>query len=538
MINQIILEYIQLYKSLVTLTIITAIITFVIESVFIPRILAKAFENINEDSLRYHFIQLIVCWILYKIFSSANDVCNIYIETTLSEFIHNSLYHQLFVKYENTHEKIQSSVVLDKFHLIEEKLNSLLYRFIISLLPRTISLFIIIFNIFTINPKFGLYSSGIMLIAKNLTDDELNYHDSYIEHVDDIFTNMEIIHSTPKAKQKEEDGLNKMSNEYNKLRVTSGMKMTNIQNIIYIGNIILFCILFYYILELYKQKELQANQISVLVLSILPLFNTLSELMYYVPDTYKQWNTLQHNNDFLEELYNYQTHTGKEIQFSSGEIKFDSISFSYQNHSILDNINLTIPSGSFYTLHGESGSGKSTFLKLILGHMKPSSGSIYIDGHSVEELSPISIKQNIIYLNQHATLFNKTVIENILYGHEDTTENRKLIHDIFMKYKVQTIFSDSGSFDFLEKSVGKEGSRLSGGQRQLIQIIRCLLHSSPPIIIMDEPTSAIDMKHTGHVMEMIKDIHKQGKTILLISHSEPETSILKFSNKNVVSIDK
>ena len=89
----------------------------------------------------------------------------------------------------------------------------------------------------------------------------------------------------------------------------------------------------------------------------------------------------------------------------------------------------------------------------------------------------------------------------------------------------------------MEKSVGKEGSRLSGGQRQLIQIIRCLLHSSPPIIIMDEPTSAIDMKHTEHVMEMIKDIHKQGKTILLISHSEPKTSILKFSNKNVVSIN-
>ena len=370
-----------------------------------------------------------------------------------------------------------------------------------------------------------------------LTADELNYHDSYIEHVDDIFTNMEIIHSTPNAKQKEEDRLNKMSNEYNKLRVTSGLKMTNIQNMIYIGNIILFCILFYYIYQLYKQKEIQSNQISVLILSILPLFNTLSELMYYIPDTFKQWNTLQHNDDFIVELYNYQTHTGKEIQFSTGEIKVDSLSFSYQNHSILENINITIPRGSFYTLQGESGCGKSTFLKLILGHLKPSSGSIYIDDHSVTDLSPISIKQNIIYLNQHATLFNKTVIENILYGHEDTTENRKLIHDIFMKYKVQTIFSDSGSFDFLEKSVGKEGSRLSGGQRQLIQIIRCLLHSSPPIIIMDEPTSAIDMKHTEHVMEMIKDIHKQGKTILLISHSEPKTSILKFSNKNVVSIN-
>jgi len=342
---------------------------------------------------------------------------------------------------------------------------------------------------------------------------------------------MEVIHSTPHATKKEEDGLYTMAHQYNQLKSDSGIKMTNIQNIIYVANIILFSVLFYYIYRLYQQKEIEADNISVLVLAILPLFNTLSEMMYYVPDTFKNINTLYHHQDFITELYTYQPSLGAEINFTKGEIRFDHVSFSYHDTIILDDIDIVIPSGSFYTLHGESGSGKSTFLKLILGHLKPTSGTITIDGHVVSELSPISIKQNIMYLDQHASLFHKTVYENILYGHEDTPEQRQRVCDILTKYNILPIFSNS--FDFLDKSGGRGGELLSGGQRQLIQIIRCLLHVSPCIIIMDEPTSAIDSKHTDHIIQMIRDIHEQGKTILMISHNEPVTSVLSFKDKKI-----
>jgi ABC-type multidrug transport system fused ATPase/permease subunit len=284
-------------------TIATAIITFFIESVVIPRILGDAFNNISESSLRYHLLLLVGSWIFYKIFSSLNDSFNLSLETNLGIHLHETLYHQLFLTYEQNHTPLQTALLLSKFHLIQETIESILYRIIINIIPRLLSVFLILANIFTIQPQFGYFCSFILFVitvimvsilnSSDITSsDELSSHDSFVEQVDDVFTNMETVHSTVQGKEKEENELHEKSSRYQHLRKKNGTKMIVLQNIIYAFNIVLFSLLFYYIFVLYKKGELPATSISPLILSILPLFNTLSELMYYVPDIVKKWNIL------------------------------------------------------------------------------------------------------------------------------------------------------------------------------------------------------------------------------------------------------
>jgi ABC-type multidrug transport system fused ATPase/permease subunit len=126
-------------------------------------------------------------------------------------------------------------------------------------------------------------------------------------------------------------------------------------------------------------------------------------------------------------------------------------------------------------------------------------------------------------------LLHDTLYHNMTYGLVNSPELRTKVEDIFKTYKLQTIFQ-ADDFKFLDNSVGKGGELLSGGQRQVIHLIRCFLNTSAKILILDEPTSALDRHHKTIIGKLLQDIHKQGKTILLITHDDTIISphVLKF----------
>jgi ABC-type multidrug transport system fused ATPase/permease subunit len=165
--------------------------------------------------------------------------------------------------------------------------------------------------------------------------------------------------------------------------------------------------------------------------------------------------------------------------------------------------------------------------------INPKEGRVMIGSQNITDMNFSDLKRIVSYVPQNTTrLFNKTIYQNIIYGSEDTPELRKEIINILRKYSISNIFyqinqnivhennTEFNEFLFLDYDVGKNGSLLSGGQKQTIHIIRSFLNKDARIIILDEPTTALDNNSKQNILRLIKDINSQNKTILIISHDK------------------
>jgi len=165
---------------------------------------------------------------------------------------------------------------------------------------------------------------------------------------------------------------------------------------------------------------------------------------------------------------------------------------------------------------GLSGRGKSTFMKLVLKLYKPTSGSIYIDNQNIENIDPDYIRTNITYVNQNSKLFDKKVIDNMLYGCLDVETCNKYLNKIMQYKKINELYKN---VDIYNQRSGALGENLSGGQRQIINIIGGLINPSK-VLILDEPTNALDPDLKKELIELIRDFKKYKKSIIIITHDK------------------
>ena len=201
-------------------------------------------------------------------------------------------------------------------------------------------------------------------------------------------------------------------------------------------------------------------------------------------------------------------------------VEIKDLTFAYEDDIILENINLTVEPLDFLAIIGPNGGGKSTLLKLMLGLLKPKSGSICVFGDA-----PSKQLSRIGYVPQNTNVntdFPIKVIEVVLMGH--VGEKRPL----FGYGKDETAcamgaLSQVGMQDFAQSKIGD----LSGGQRQRVMIARALC-AHPKILILDEPTSSIDIKGQKEIYELLKELNKS-ITIIVVSHDI--SVILEYANK-------
>ncbi|HSO61469.1 MAG TPA: ABC transporter ATP-binding protein [Desulfobacterales bacterium] len=193
-------------------------------------------------------------------------------------------------------------------------------------------------------------------------------------------------------------------------------------------------------------------------------------------------------------------------------IRMDSVSFSYADRAVLDNVSIELPAGSFSALQGPSGSGKTTFADLVTGLLRPQKGDIWIDGAPLSQIDIRSWREMIGYVPQENLLMHDTVFKNITLGEETISEPM-----------VETALRDAGAWDFVQQMpkgihsiVGERGSMISGGQRQRIAIARALV-KRPKLLILDEATTALDPKTEKEICATLQQL-KGRITILAISH--------------------
>jgi ATP-binding cassette subfamily B protein len=203
----------------------------------------------------------------------------------------------------------------------------------------------------------------------------------------------------------------------------------------------------------------------------------------------------------------------RELIVTQGEIRFENVKFSYPGGmEVFDGLDLTIRPGERVGLVGFSGSGKSTFVNLILRLYEIQSGRVLIDGQDIREVTQDSLRRAISVISQEPMLFHRSLLENVRYGSLEATDDE--VRDAAQRaHAHEFIESLPNGYNAL---VGERGVKLSGGQRQRVAIARALLKNAP-IFFLDEATSSLDSVTERQIQESIEQL-MQGRTTIVIAH--------------------
>ena len=210
-------------------------------------------------------------------------------------------------------------------------------------------------------------------------------------------------------------------------------------------------------------------------------------------------------------------------------IEFTEVVKSYeQGNKALNGVTMQIEDGEFCFLVGPSGSGKSTIIKMITGELKPTSGTVHVNGYSLERIR----KREIPYLRRTVGVVfqdfrlipNMTVYENVAFAMRVIGAKEKDI-----KERVPYVLELVG----LENKASRHPGEMSGGEQQRLAIARALVNN-PSTIIADEPTGNLDPERSFEIMALLQEINNLGTTVLVVSHDQ---KLVELFGKRVIEIN-
>ena len=229
----------------------------------------------------------------------------------------------------------------------------------------------------------------------------------------------------------------------------------------------------------------------------------------------------------------HEPESGEKLKTGALEIEASNVNFRYRTGSqVLDNISIRIPAGTNVAVVGETGSGKTTFVKLLARIADPTSGQITINGVPIHEIDAGSRHSSIQMVPQDGFLFDQTIRENVAFGKPHASEE-----------EIQTAFHSLGLTDWLNKlpdgintQTGSRGERISVGERQLVALARAQL-ANPGLLILDEATSAVDPETEVALVSALERL-SQGRTTISVAHrlstAEKADLILVFDQGKIV----
>ncbi len=244
------------------------------------------------------------------------------------------------------------------------------------------------------------------------------------------------------------------------------------------------------------------------------LVNSVTHAINLFPMIAKGMESLRSIGEVLNSM-DTEDYTGKTwLDHIEGSFRFNNVDFTYRgsDHKVLENFSLEVNPGETVAFVGESGAGKTTIINLLIGFMKPTSGSYLIDGFNTADLDFRSFRRHLSVVPQNSVLFSGTIRDNISYGSPDITDEEIMVAVRAASLEEFILSQPHG----LDTYLTENGNNLSGGQRQRLSIARALVRK-PQVILFDEATSALDSVSEKAVLEALDNLI-EGRTAFIVAH--------------------
>ncbi|VVU95712.1 ABC transporter [seawater metagenome] len=520
------------YNLLILLSCVLLSFHNYLRSIQVPKLLA----NINITNIR-SIIPLLSTFILYYILYlfymyNGNLVCR-----SVHMFSYNYIFQKLMIiNTNNLDEKIDSSVYVSVVAYVNY-LTSLINSSI-EIIPYFFSTIFIGFYLYrNISPILNIVFILLILVqgvylffyikkTRNAISKFNFIRHKLIDFNQDINTNMQQIISL-NGFEKEKISLKKNSdNMFPSYIKFQFYKISQVWFIIFSNLLFLIYGIIFILrtnkLALLKQFIFIYIYYIYLAGDSLNILNNISAFLGMIDSSYNKIINNVNNNIINNETISRQ----KNINLNSNNskiLKLTNICFSYQNKQIFKDLNMEFELGPTYGIIGKIGSGKSTLLKIIFGIQKIEKGNIFLGKQNFKETSIEEWRNNFNYFQQTSTILSRTIEENIFYPSITALDSKiALLKKIGIYEIVQELLEEK-----------QKKAKLSGGQKQIILLIR-LIFNPKKIILLDEPTSSLDSNTKKYVIKIIKYLKSLGSTLIIITHDHEIMEIVD----NIIDISK
>lgn len=480
---------------------------------------SQAFEILLPQAIFYIFMSIIIVvtfrfyeWLLLRF------------HPNLKKHIGVILMGRMMNHSQNFYQNHFSGSIANKINDVNNGIPNILDALIDQFFSHILALSIAIYTVWLVDLKFAIalilwitifltVSIKLSKKAKVLTREAAEVNSTVTGNIVDILGNIGSVRLF-EGKRLETDYLNeayKQSVKAEQARDWFFMKMHILQK----SSFVIFqSICFWWLITGIKNQTITSGDFALILILNISIVNSLNNLSRNIREFAKSFGKVSQGLYIINSILEIQdTEDAKDIVITKGEILFEKVQFYYNNSNpIFKDKSVKIDSGQKLGLVGYSGSGKSTFVNLILRLFDVTQGKILIDSQDIRDISQASLRQAIGVIPQDLSLFNRTLMENIRYGRMNASDT-EVIEAAKRAHAHEFILSLPEGYQTL---VGERGVKLSGGERQRVAIARAILKNAP-ILILDEATSQLDSVTEQAIQKSLENL-MQGKTTIVIAH--------------------
>lgn len=520
-------------KTIVIKTIFAQFILSLCESIYIPIIVGTIIREISDtEKTRSNMIKLISTFILIKLFYVLSNSFNTHLSADLYKWLVRDITTKIISKYYIDNEEQKVGEVVNRIYVVINTIQEIIMMLCTIFLPKSIVLICNVLNIFRKSKELGTFlcvmiSIQLFIVKQSLNScDEISLNsitkkDDVYNYIEEIILNLPnirgMIDKTDKYTIIGNNLDEKLAMSYDTISANNKCIQQN-QKYGMMVNTTMFCVFIYLLYSMYTKNTINSENMVTNILLTVGLFENINDVVYQMPNFLDKLTLMKSNDEFLKKLtISSSSVNSRNLKLDNYDIYVKNMSFQYDTDPptiIIDNLNFKIEYGSTVCIKGPSGRGKSTLMKLLYGIIKPTSGEITIGGHNIDEFNS---RQYICYICQnYTTMFKESILYNIILGDDDV--NLEDVINLIEKYDLLMIFENlikDDKYGFLtDKSVVR---KLSGGQIQIIYLLKMVFNSTCKIVLLDESMSAIDSVIVDKIKQLIKDLKK---TFVIITHDD------------------
>ena len=520
-----------------------------IQDILLPHLYGRVMNNISEGKDVVSDLTIIVFVLVFcQVMSMISDYHNAKLIPLMETHVRSYILEKILDRYETQHEELQVGEIITKIIKIPSVIVRWFDRVKNYIMPY-ILVYIFAFVYFAyIDIQLALsfvvaITILVVLILSspnrcgNVSTKRDRSFNEIHKQIDDVLNNLFSIYGGGQ-KQSEMERLRSVTLEYAnnyESTMTCALKHMAVMHPFIIGFIVFFVWRCHSLIESKNMKVSTFISVFIIFLYILDSIIIMNDQLR---DIIFEWGMIEASTDILFKGPTDRKNVGQgcvDPYIPQNGLVLNHVDFAYpgNTNTTLHDITLHIPHGQRVCFVGDIGSGKSTIIKLLMKYHLPTSGCIYLDGISYNDICTVNLRRRIGYVPQTPILFNRSVIDNITYGNKKYTRS-----DVIAIMKNFGVYDEFAQLEKgIDTMIGKNGSRISGGQRQLIWCMRVLLYN-PDILILDEPTASIDEKIKGLLHNMLNVI-MQDKTVIMVTHDpfleSIATRIITISHGHVQS---